>query len=304
MMSLLRIILPIYIIIIYGGCFGSSPKPPSWYGKSSTNETQLIGFGNANSLNTAQANALSDIITQINVQVSTQFSSNIKRQNNLITHNSSNEVYLDSAGIELNDVQYSRSAFENGIFYVEAKVHKATLIKQFQKKFNTVYNSLNLSRITQCNTISIKDKIQIEKNLETLHLYATLLQTLGTTSKPLNNFENILAANTPQPNAKLVIESNLTNEIIYNNLAKELGHFYSFDSQANQILKAKVQVSNNNEGVKINIIFAIFDCRNNPIFNTNVSYTHNATNVQEALRFASQRVSVQLYKKIQEWIEQ
>lgn len=298
-----RIILFILSVLITLGCSNGTPKPPSWYGKNEANASLLVGFGSAKTLDAAKANALSDIITQINVEVSSQFSSNTQRQDNLMSYNSSNDVWLNSAGIELNDVRYTKDAFENDRFYIRAEIPKSSLISQFKKQFDSTYNALNMASLNKCSTLSIKDKVRLEKALGSLRLYGTLLQTLNAASKPITSLENMLSHNAPLPTARLIVESNMPNDIITSDLAKELGYFYSLDGEATQVLKAKVHVEGANNGIKISLIFSIFDCRNNPIFNTSLDYTHYAASFDEALRFASQRVSVQLYKKIQEWIE-
>ena len=304
-MRLLRVVSAIGFIalwgILWGGCAGSS-KPPSWYGKNAVDEKTLIGFGNAKNLEVAQANALNDIITQLQVEVSSKFSSQTQRQDSQISHSSSNEVYLDSKDIELGDVRYTKSEFENGQFYVQAQVAKSALITQFQKKFNTTYNALNLTNLSKCSTLSIKDKTRLENALNDLGLYGQLLQTLGSSSKSLNNLESLLYSSSPLPSARLIIQSNIADVRIHNDLAKELGNFYLIQNDAAHTLNARVLVNNPNErNAKIDVVFNIVDCRNNPIFNTNVSY--EATNTKDAFNFALKRVSVQLYKKIQEWIE-
>ncbi|WP_300447992.1 LPP20 family lipoprotein [Helicobacter mastomyrinus] len=299
----LRFVCLIAFICIYGGCWASPSKPPLWYGKSTISDQSLIGFGNDKNLDSAKAKALSDIVTQLNVQVSSQFTSTTQRQDFQTSHNASSDVYLDSANINLNDVHYTKSAFENGQFYIQAEITKNALIAQFQKEFDVAYNKLNPANLKKCRILSIKDKTRLAKILNTLHLYADLLQTLGKSSKSLSSFESILNANTPLPLAQLLIETNMPNDKISNDLAKELGYFYRIQNNAAHTLKAKIQISNtSSENAKINILFSILDCSGNPIFNTNVSY--EAIDTKDALYVASQRVSIQLYKKIQEWIEE
>lgn len=286
-------------VAIIAGCGGSGATPPSWYGKNLANDSKLIGFGSGKDLESAKANALSDIITQMNVKVDSTFSANTARENSTITHSSSTRVQLDSQKIELNDVKYVKSEFYNSQFYVEAQIAKSDLIIQFQKRFNSTYNALNTTSVSKCESISIKDKVRIENRLDRLKLYAALLQTLGASSKPLNSFENLLNTNSPLPKARLVIEGD-NNEYIESDLKKELGHFYSLDNSATQILKAKVSTQDGYITTKHEIIFSIIDCRGNAVFNESVAFVDGEN---KGAKFASKRTSVQLYKKIQEWIE-
>lgn len=305
-MLFMRVIFFIGLIFLLEGCFMKSQEtPPSWYAKSTTDESKLVGFGNAKTLENAKANALGDITTQLNVWVDSQFASQTQRQDSQIKYTSSNDISLKSSDIQLNNVKYTQSTFANNQFYVQAEVTKAALISQFQKEYNDTYTMLNSTifhSLNKCSTLSIKDKTWLDNTLQKLRFYNTLLQILGSKGRALDKFEAILYANTPLPSAKLSITSNIASDKVSNNLAKELGYFYHLQNNATHTLKAEVSLSNIGEQhAKIDILFSILDCQQNPIFNTNVSY--EATKKKDPISFASQRVSVQLYKKIQEWIE-
>lgn len=289
-------------VLLWSGC-GSSLNTPSWYGKVSASDDALVGFGSAGNLNSAKARALSDIITQLNVEVNSSFSSQTQRQDSHLSYSSSHDVQLESLGIELNDVNYVKNEQKDGIFYIQARVPKTSLIRQFQKKSSTLLNTLNPASLSTCPSLSAKDKARLESSLKDLHLYGSLLQTLGSTPSQTNSLDKILSANSPTPQAKLVVESNLNHEIIYSDLEKELGYFYTFDANATQTLRAKVNVATNGNSAKVEIFFSILDCRSNVLFSTSVSHTHSASSLYEAVKFASHRASVQLYKKIQEWVE-
>lgn len=288
---------------VWSGCGGFS-KPPSWYGKNAQEDRIFVGFGSAKSLDSAKANALNDIITQMKVQVSSQYSSSTQRKDSSLSYTSRSDVYLDNAGIELSDVRYVRDDFSNNQYYVEAQIPKSSLVAQFKRSFDKEYNALNVNKISQCQSLSIKDKLRLESALNNLHTYAAFLQSLGLGTKSLAPLETLLSKNSPLPTARLIIESNMPNEIVSSDLAKELGNFYSFDSEANNLIKIKLQLHNKSNQLKIYAVMSIYDCRNNPVYTTNVSYIHNADNTDESLRFVSSRISVMLYKKIQEWIEQ
>ena len=47
----------------------------------------------------------------------------------------------------------------------------------------------------------------------------------------------------------------------------------------------------------------IYDCRKNAVFTTSVSNTHEGKNIGDSLNFTAKRIGVQLYKKLQEWVE-
>ncbi len=299
-----KILYSIALMLMMLGCSNHSANPPSWYGKSVSSESSFVGFGSARDLDSAKANALNDIVTQLNVVVSSHFSSATQRQDSMLSYNSSSEVYLDNLGMELSNVSYTKSVLENQRYYVQAEIAKKSIIMQLQKSFNSTYSKLNTQNMNRCaSSLSIKDKTILERSLKDLQSYALLLQTLGSSTKSLQNLETILNVNTPLPSAKLIVESNLPSDKISSDIAKELGYFYVIQGDSTHTLKATVKVDNpNSRNAKIDIIFSIHDCRNNPIFNTNVSF--EANNTKEALSFASKRVSVQLYKKIQEWIGQ
>lgn len=299
----LRVIFLIGLIALCGGCFKQTlATHPSWYAQESINKNMLVGFGNAKTLEAAKANALNDIITQLNVEVRSQFSQQTQRQDSQLKHTSSSDIMLKSADIQLNNIEYVKSTFWDNQFYVQAEVSKATLIVEFQKAFNNTYATLHSINPNKCPTLSIKEKTQLEQTLQKLSLYNTLLQTLGSKARTFDEFESILYANMPLPSAKLSIKSNQAHEKITNDLRKELGYFYRLENNASHTLQTEVSFKHIKPNhTKIDILFNIFDCHSNPIFSTNVSY--EASNREDSLSFASQRVSVQLYKKIQEWIE-
>ena len=303
-----NISLLILTILLWGGCFGSSSfTPPSWFANNSKDNSVLVGFGSAKTLDTAKANALNDIIAQINVSVQSQLNISTQRENTTINHRSSNDIWIDSSSIELNSVQYTKSALENNLYYDKAEIPKASLIRQFQKSFNDEFNMLNAGKIGQCQTLSAKEYVTLSQSLEKLQSYALYLNVLKQSTKSLTKFENLLAQNSPLPPAKLLINSNLRNSIaeniIENDLLEEYGHFYAINAKAQNTLKNDVQISVNGNEVKVLITLTILDCMNNPSLSTSATYTHRASKQEEALRFASKRVSVQLYKKIQEWIQ-
>lgn len=198
-------------------------------------------------------------------------------------------------------MQYVQSTFEDGKFYIQAQIPKRSLITQFQNEIALLHNSLESLSTARCPTLSIKEQVRLTRALESLQMYNALLQTLGAQPISLQNLEMLLARNTPLPSAKLIVRSNIPSEIFKNALAKELGHFYTLDTQASQTINVKANIQPGIMSAKVDILLSITDCQNNPIFHTNVSYTHRASSTNEALKFASQRSSVQLYKHIQEW---
>lgn len=96
----LRVIFLIGLIALCGGCFKQTlATHPSWYAQESINKNMLVGFGNAKTLEAAKANALNDIITQLNVEVRSQFSQQTQRQDSQLKHTSSSDIMLKSAEI-------------------------------------------------------------------------------------------------------------------------------------------------------------------------------------------------------------
>lgn len=283
------------------GCFGSSALP-SWYGKNQASSEALIGFGSGESLESAKAKAMADLITQLSVRVDSRFSTSTERYHSKTLRSSSQNVELQSRNLELKDVQYTKSTFQDERFYIQAQIPKQSLIAQFQILFSQLYDSV--AQLTdKCSELSIKDQMRLIQSLESLELYASILQSLGSPTQSLQDLQALLAQNTPLPRANLLIQSNMSNEILANNLSKELGYFYSLDSQSSQSIDAKINVQTRNEKVKVEILLTLKDCRKNSIFHTSANYTHHASNIDEALQFASKRASVQIYKHIQEWIE-
>lgn len=300
-MWLLKVASTLAMIFIITACATSS-QTPSWYGKNTADSSLIVGFGSAKNLDSAKANALSDIVTQLNVQVDSHFSTRTQREDIALTHSSMSEVYLNSADIELSNVDYSKSVFQNGQFYIQAEVTKVALIAQFQKTFDKIYSALNLPNMSKCEILSIKDMARLEKAVKDLELYSSLLESLGSKAKSIAKPQKMLYANMPLPNAQLRIIGNVPEKVI-SDLSKELGHFYQLQNNATHTLVAKINTHiTNDKNAKIDILFYIVDCQNNHVFSTNVSY--ESTNKKDALSFASQRVTAQLYKKIQEWIEE
>lgn len=294
-------LLGLIATLMLSGCLGGSTLP-SWYGKNQTSSEALIGFGSDESLESAKAKAMADLVTQLSVRVDSRLSATTQRSHSKTLRNSSQNIELRSRNLELKDIQYTKSTFQDGRFYVQAQISKQSLIVQFQTSFSQLYDSI--SQLTRkCSDLSIKDQVRLSQRLETLELYASILQSLESPTQSLRDLQNLLAQNAPLPRANLIIQSNMSNEILTNNLSKELEHFYSFDSQASQSIDAKINMQMRNEKAKVEILLTLKDCHKNPIFHTSANYTHHASNMDEALQFASKRASVQIYKHIQEWIE-
>lgn len=296
-------ILAIGAVFWLAGCGGDSPKQPAWFGKNAQSEAFMIGFGSAKTLDSAKARALSDISNQLSVQVSSQFKSHTQRQDSTITHSASNEVKLDTAGIELSDVSYVKDEFKDNQYYVQAQIPKTSLIKQFQNSYNKEYGALNFNRMSQCSSISIKDKTRLAYALDKLSLYGMLLHSLGVNTRDLSQLENKLSANSPLPTARLQIQG-AEADIVSAELAQELGEFYNFDSEAENVINVKLKmVLINGNTIKADAIMTIYDCRKNAVFTTSVSNTHQGNNIDDSLSFTAKRIGVQLYKKLQEWVE-
>lgn len=282
------------------GCFGSSAQLPSWYGKNQVSSEALIGFGSGESLESAKAKAMADLITQLNVRVNARFSAQTQRTGAQTLRSSSQNVELQSRDFALQDVQYTKSAIQDGRFYIQAQIPKQSLIEQFQASFSQLYNAIAPLE-NKCSELSIKDRARLAQSLKHLELYASILQNLESSSDSLEKLQALLAQNTPLPSAKLIIQSNVSSEILNNDLSKELGYFYTLNSQASQSINANIKVQTRNQEAKVEILLTLKDCRGNSIFHTSASYS--ASNTDEALQFASKRASVQIYKHIQEWIE-
>lgn len=295
--------LTIGSILILVGCSGNSPKQPTWFGKDAQSDVYMIGFGSAKTLDSAKARALSDISNQLSVQVSSQFKSHTQRQDSNITHNVSNEIKLDTTEIELYDASYVKDEFKDNQYFVKAQIPKTSLIKQFQSSFNKEYGNLNFNRMSQCNSISIKDKTRLAYALDRLSLYGMLLHSLGVNTRDLSALEDTLSKNSPLPTAKLQIQG-VTEDIVVAELKRELGEFYNFDSQAENVINVKIKTNLiNGNAIKADAIMTIYDCRRNAVFTTSVSNTHQDNNFDDSLNFTAKRIGVQLYKKLQEWIE-
>lgn len=286
------------------GCGGDSPKPPSWYGKDAHDSVNLIGFGSASSLDSAKARALSDISSQLSVQVSSEFKSQTQRQDSTISHRSSNDIKLDVENIKLSDVSYVKDEVKDNQYYVKAQIPKSSLIKQFQGMFNTEYNALNFNRMSQCSSISTKDKARLEYALGKLSVYEMLLHSLGSNTRDLTQLGKVLSENSPLPTARLNVQINAPVEVVQSELEKELGEFYNFDSEAQNVINVKVNLALIGRNmIKANAVMTIYDCRKNVVFTTSVSNTHEGNNLDDSLSFTAQRIGVQLYKKLQEWVE-
>ena len=87
-------------------------------------------------------------------------------------------------------------------------------------------------------------------------------------------------------------------------LEKELGEFYNFDLEAENVINVKLKMNLvNGNTIKADAIMTIYDCRRNAVFTTSVSNTHQGNNIDDSLSFTAKRIGVQLYKKLQEWVE-
>ncbi|MFC3868375.1 LPP20 family lipoprotein [Helicobacter equorum] len=288
-----RFILAIGILLL--GCH-DTPTPPSWYYESQSDTNNLYGVGNAKNLQTAKDNAIADMLSHMQVSISSN--SHLKQQyrDGVESSTISQSIDKDITKTTLSNVSYT-TKHVGGEYFVRAQITKQDFIAQLQKTQKQALQTLQSLNLT-CQDITLSQYKTLAQELDKAFGTKSYLDALGETLDiSLSPYMQILESNSPKPTIALVFESSLDSSWLKNYLQKELIKFYRLSPQSSQKITISFSMPT---PTSIKLHVTITDCNANPTFVTQIS---ESLPTNASLDTLGNRVGVLLYKKLLENIQ-
>lgn len=293
----MRILCVVIGILFFLGCQGT-PKPPNWYYQSQSDKDNLYGVASDKNLQSAKDNAITDMLSRLQVNVSSSTSLSQKYSDGIESSDMSQVIQKNITQTTLSNVSYQTERVGNA-YFVRAIVKKQDFITQLKKEQESALNALQSLNLT-CQDITLKEYNTLVQELGKALGVQNYLDALGVSSNASALlYANILESNSPKPRITLVFE-NPTQEgvsALTTHLQKELVKFYRLDSQASQQFRISFTMPNTTN-IKANI--TITDCKGNPTFATQISESlPDNTDVDKL----ANRTGVLIYKKLLEYAQ-
>ncbi len=293
----MRILCVVIGILFFLGC-QDTPKPPNWYYQSQSDKDNLYGVASDKNLQSAKDNAITDMLSHLQVNVSSSTSLSQKYSDGIESSDMSQVIQKNITQTTLSNVSYQTERVGNA-YFVRAIVKKQDFITQLKKEQESALNALQSLNLT-CQDITLKEYNTLVQELGKALGAQNYLDALGISSNASALlYANILESNSPKPRITLVFE-NPTQEgvsALTTHLQKELVKFYRLDSQASQQFRISFTMPNTTN-IKANI--TITDCKGNPTFATQISESlPDNTDVDKL----ANRTGVLIYKKLLEYAQ-
>lgn len=293
----MRILCVVIGILFFLGC-QDTPKPPNWYYQSQSDKDNLYGVASDKNLQSAKDNAIADMLSHLQVNVSSSTSLSQKYSDGIESSDMSQVIQKNITQTTLSNVSYQTERVGNA-YFVRAIVKKQDFITQLKKEQESALNALQSLNLT-CQDITLKEYNTLVQELGKALGAQNYLDALGVSSNASALlYANILESNSPKPRITLVFE-NPTQEgvsALTTHLQKELVKFYRLDSQASQQFRISFTMPNTTN-IKANI--TITDCKGNPTFATQISESlPDNTDVDKL----ANRTGVLIYKKLLEYAQ-
>ncbi len=293
----MRILFLVVGTLLLLGC-QDTPKPPSWYYQSQSDKHNLYGVGSDRNLQIAKDNAITDMLSHLQVNISSSTNLVQKYSDGIESSDMSQMIEKSIAQTTLSNVSYQTERVNNA-YFVRAMVKKQDFIAQLQKEQKQalkVLQSLNL----KCQDITLKEYNTLLQELTKALGAQNYLDALGVSSNASTLlYADVLESNSPKPRIALMFDKPAQEGVpaLTTHLQKELVKFYRLDPQSSQKFLVSFQMPSA-ASIKVNI--AIIDCKGNPTFATQISESlPNNTDVDKL----ANRAGVLVYKKLLEYAQ-
>lgn len=294
-----KVILVVGILLLSGCQDTLQPsKPPSWYYQNQSDAHHLYGVASAQNLQIAKDNAITDMLSHLQVNISSNTSLAQKYSDGIESSDMSQMIEKNIAQTTLSNVSYQTERVGD-TYFVRAVVKKQDFIAQLKKDQEQALNTLQSLNL-ECQDITLKEYDTLLHEMSKILGAQNYLEALGspsTTSALL--YADVLESNSPKPRIALVFEQPTQEGVsaLKPHLQKELVKFYRLTPQSSQKFLVSFQMPSA-ASIKVNI--TITDCNGNPTFAAQLSESlpHN-TDVD---RLAN-RVGVLVYKKLLEYTQ-
>jgi len=118
----MRIILYIFIVLIFSACGTPKPKTyPKWYENRTLDSNVkyvIVGYGQGKSMREAKANAKEDIALILKSQVESSFSSKTTTQNNDFYKHKTSSILKIKTNLNLHNVKIIKQVQKDSLFFV------------------------------------------------------------------------------------------------------------------------------------------------------------------------------------------
>ncbi|WP_394989466.1 LPP20 family lipoprotein [uncultured Helicobacter sp.] len=288
-----RFFLAIGILLL--GCH-DTPTPPSWYYESQSDANNLYGVGNAKNLQTAKDNAITDMLSHMQVSISSNSHLMQQYRDGVESSTMSQSIEKDITKTTLSNVSYTTNRVGDE-YFVRAQITKKDFITQLQKTQKQALQTLQSLNLT-CQDITLSQYNTLAQELNKALGAKSYLDALGETHAiSLSPYMQILESNSPKPTIALVFETSLDSSWLKNYLQKELIKFYRLTTQSSQKITISFTMPT---PTSIKLHATITDCNGNPTFVTQIS---ESLPTNTSLDTLGNRVGVLLYKKLLENIQ-
>ncbi|RAX58952.1 hypothetical protein CCZ01_01815 [Helicobacter monodelphidis] len=293
------------LVSFFAACV-SSDAPPLWYFEHIQNTDKLYGYGSAKNDKDAKVAALNDLSSQLQLSLQSRYQLLTRQHNDLIEDTAYNSVSISVPRIQLKEVQYSKTEYHRGAYYVRAEISKDMLVKEYVQQHDAQIKKLQYLNQVACSDLNVREMTQLKMGLQELERINIVLDVLDHQQLQPSSYEEILQKNSPKPTLKFVMDINDEQYrlVVYNSLVKELSKFYRLDESALNTARAVVDIQHSSSGSVMGLEFSLQNCKVQPVLALRLSSVYGKRGPYENTKYNATRVGVQLYKKLLEWSEE
>lgn len=279
---------------------GGVANPPSWFlhPQESAKSSMFYGVGMGASIAAAKQEATNDLAQSVQTQVSSNTSiTNLQTNDDLSTSLSQN-IELDVAGLELQNLKITNKAYASNTYYVQVGISRRDLLSPLQAQMKEAINAMGALDST-CASLSIKDFATLERELKRAKsLSQTIAAISGSqlleSSDMLETYSALHKRNAPAPKISVINEGMSASEAQV--ISGEIAKFAKISSEPNLVqLQNTLKTSPSAKGVQAVLEVVMKDCGGNVLFQASIKE-------EQASRDAAiKRAGVVLYKKLLEY---
>ena len=224
-----RLVFILFSFLLIIGC-AKKPNPPKWYYKVYNSNEYLFATGTAYDKNTAIKNALSNIASQLNVNVSSSLIINKGQHQDYYFKDFYKEVSTKVENLPITNYQIVKLSKDDINYYVLIKVSKKDIAKNYK---NEMANDLN----------KIEELLKYKKGFDGVVNAYKALKELKRVEKLNNIYQNLTDDRTYTK--KIIILMNNINEIIKKNKFDLISNNSDFKLATIKLLTKYIRLSNN-----------------------------------------------------------
>lgn len=280
---------------------GGVANPPSWFlhpQENSAKSSMFYGVGMGASIAAAKQEATNDLAQSVQTQVSSNTSITNLQTNDELSTSLSQNIELDVAGLELQNLKITNKAYANNTYYIQVGISRRDLLSPLQAQMKEAINAMGALDST-CTSLNIKDFATLERELKRAKsLSQTIAAISGSqlleSSDALETYSALHRRNAPAPKISVINEGMSASEAQV--ISGEIAKFAKISSEPNLTqLQNTLKISPSAKGVQAVLEVVMKDCGGNVLFQASIKE-------EQASRDAAiKRAGVVLYKKLLEY---